>query len=1054
MKKLKALLIIFLFHGLLFSQQTITGTISDSDGQPLPGATIIVTGTTNGTTSDFDGNYTLDGVPSDANLTITYIGFNSLTIDVNNQSTINVSLIETNEALSEVVVTGYSSERRVDLTGAVSVVEIDAIEGQARTAGNPMQALQGRVPGLYFQRGGDMMGSTGNDLADRKNPSNTVLVRGLTTLGDNSPLYVIDGVPTKRQSVFASLNPESIQSVQILKDASAASIYGSRAANGVIIVTTKNEIKGEENIVINFNSSISSNSERNSRYDMANAVERGELLWRASVNDGNNPADAYGEIYDFSWNNDFANPVLNSVTRQPFVGGDPNMPSGDTDWQEELYETGYIYNNEVSVTADNKNSTIFMSLGHFKNTGMVKYTNYERINAKLNGSFNLLDDKIRIGMNTLYTNSNETLGARDVGGAPTTSLALSLAPTIPLYDATGENYGGPIGAGYSDRNNPVLMQYLNEWDNTAKNQFFGNVFLEANLLDNLVFRTNVGVDYATNEFVNIERKVDNGFVNRGQNSLINNHATSTNITWSNTINYNTQIDNHTIGVLLGVEAITNKYDRKNAIVFDFAVENEDYFVLSAATGQKTANGISLGSSLFSQFGKVNYSFSNKYLATVTVRRDGSSRFGINNRYGIFPAATVGWRISEENFINNDGFINDLKIRAGYGIVGNQEIGDVARFGLYETRYGTNLNELQPGFWQQFYNIGTAYDIAGNNTGTLPSGFVSTQAANPDLKWEETSEINVGLDFTLMNNLISGSFDFYSRETKDILTTPPYPSVLGEGQDKTVNGATTETRGWELQLGYAKPNYDGFGYSIITTFGAFQDEITFLPDEVISAYPGTVDNSILGQSQTAIFGYVADGLFQSQAEVDSHATQLRARPGGIRFLDLNNDNIVDVQDRTFIGNTLASLEYGVRIDLNYKRFDLSIFGSGISGRITNTPNSIWIATSSNSDRMLLDAWTPQNTDATVPALSLVNSETRTSSYVYENSSFFKFRNAQLGYTLREGIETLKINSLRLYLQGENLAWFTANGYTGSDPERLGGSQVPIPRTITFGINVSL
>ena len=362
MKKLNALLIIFLFHGLLFSQQTITGIISDSDGQPLPGATIIVTGTTNGTTSDFDGNYTLDGVPSDANLTITYIGFNSLTIDVNNQSTINVSLIETNEALSEVVVTGYSSERRVDLTGAVSVVEIDAIEGQARTAGNPMQALQGRVPGLYFQRGGDMMGSTGNDLADRKNPSNTVLVRGLTTLGDNSPLYVIDGVPTKRQSVFASLNPESIQSVQILKDASAASIYGSRAANGVIIVTTKNEIKGEENIVVNFNSSISSNSERNSRYDMANAVERGELLWRASVNDGNNPADAYGEIYDFNWNNNFTNPVLSSVTPQPFVGRDPNMPSGDTDWQEELYETGYIYNNEVSVTADNKNSTVFMKL--------------------------------------------------------------------------------------------------------------------------------------------------------------------------------------------------------------------------------------------------------------------------------------------------------------------------------------------------------------------------------------------------------------------------------------------------------------------------------------------------------------------------------------------------------------------------------------------------------------------------------------------------------------------------------------------------------------------
>tara|TARA_B110000046_G_scaffold140893_1_gene147503 strand:- start:7337 stop:10501 length:3165 start_codon:yes stop_codon:yes gene_type:complete len=1047
-------LISFLFPLFLLSQQSITGTITSEDGQPLPGATIIVSGTDNGTTSDFDGNFTLNNVPEDGTLTVTYIGFNSLIVDVNSQSTFNLSLTESAEALSEVVVTGYSTERRVDLTGAVSVVELDAIEGQARTAGNPMQALQGRVPGLYFQRGGDMMGSTGNDLADRKNPSNTVLVRGLTTLGDNSPLYVIDGVPTKRQSVFASLNPQSIESVQILKDASAASIYGSRAANGVIIVTTKNEIKGEEKIVVNFNSSISSNSERGSRWDVANAVERGELLWQASLNDGNNPSDAYGTIYNFNWNNDFANPVLSSVTPQPFVGGDPNMPSGDTDWQEELFETGYIFNNEISVQSDTKNSTVFMSLGHFKNTGMTKYTDYERINAKLNSSFNLIDGKVKIGINTLYTNSNETLGARDVGGATTTRLAATLAPTIPLYDVSGVKYGGPIGAGYSDRNNPVLMQFLNEWDNTAKHQFFGNVFLEAKLLENLVFRSNVGIDYATNEFVNIERKVDNGFVNRGQNSLINNHAATTNTTWSNTINYNTQFDNHNLGVLIGVEAIQNNYERKNAIVFDFAVENQDYFVLSAATGQKTANGISLGSSLYSQFGKINYSFSNKYLATFTIRRDGSSRFGINNRYGVFPAGTIGWKISEEEFINNEGFINNLKIRAGYGIVGNQEIGDVARFGLYETRYGTNLNELQPGFWQQFYNIGTAYDIAGNDSGTLPSGFVSTQAANPDLRWEETSEINIGLDFTLMKNVLSGSFDYYSRETKDILTTPPYPSVLGEGQDKTVNGATTKAYGWELQLGYSKPNYDGFGYSIITTFGAFQDEIIFLPSEVISAYPGTVDNSILGQSQTAIFGYQADGLFQSQSEVDSHATQLRARPGGIRFSDLNNDGVVDVKDRDFIGNTLASLEYGVRIDLNYKAFDLSIFGSGISGRITNMPNSIWISTSSNSNRMLLDAWTPQNTSATIPALSLVNSETRTSSYLYENSSFFKFRNVQLGYTLRNGIDSLEIDSLRLFLQGENLAWFAAQGFTGVDPERIDGGQVPIPRTVTFGINVSL
>jgi len=1056
MKSKLALLLLTLLPFFGFSQQTITGIVlSESDGLPLPGATIIVAGENIGVTSDFDGNFTLENINSDATITISYIGFESTSLTLSGETSLNILLAESSESLSEVIITGYSSERRVDLTGAISVVELDAIDGQARTSGNPMQALQGRVPGLYFRSGGDMAGSTGNELADRKNPAPSVIIRGLSTLGDNSPLYVIDGIPTKRQEVFASLSPESIESVQILKDASSSSIYGSRAANGVIIVTTKNKIKGAKGIRVSFNSSVSSQSEKNTRYEMANAQERGQALWQGSVNDGNNPTDAYGKIYDFNWNNDFNNPILSSVVPKALVGGDPTMPSGDTNWQEEVFQTGFIYNNEVSITADNENSTVFMSVGHFKNTGIIKFTKYERISAKLNGSFRLFNDKVRVGMNTLLTNSNETLEARDVGGAQSTRLATTLVPTIPLYDISGVKYGGPIGAGYSDRNNPVLMQDLNKWDNTSKNQFFGNVFVEVDILDNLQFKSNVGIDYAANEYKDIELKVDNGFVNRGQNKLVHNNSKTSNITWSNTLNYNLEINDHRIGALLGIEAIENKYERLNSEGKDFAVEIEDYFVMSASTGQKTTNGYSLGSSLYAQFAKVNYGYSDKYLASITVRRDGSSKFGENFRYGVFPAATIGWRITNEDFFNENKIINDLKIRAGYGVVGNQEIGENARFGLYETRYGTNLNQLQPGFWQQFYNIGTAYDIAGNDSGALPSGFVQIQAPNPNLKWEETTETNIGVDFAILDNFISGSLDVFNRETKDILTIPPYPSVLGEGQDKVQNGATTETKGWELQMAhFSKPNGSGLNYNIITTFGSFKDKITFLPQKVISAYPGTVDNSILGQSQTAVYGFTALGLFQSQADVDSSPTQTTARPGGIKFKDLNGDGkITGAGDQDFIGNTLASMEYGVRVDLDYENFDLSIFGSGVTGRIGSNQLSIWVQTSSNNPKSLTDnGWSPTNPNSKIPSLSLVNNETRTSTYSRRNNSFFKLRNLQLGYNFPSTVlnQLGGMQSLRLYFQAENLAVFTDSEFFGVDPERTGN---PIPRTMSLGLNVT-
>lgn len=1048
--KLKYLIYLLIFAPMgLWAQGQVTGTVTSSDdGMPLPGATVVVVGTTNGTTTDFDGNYVIENVPSDASLAFSYVGFLRVEVSVNSQSVINVALQADAQQLEEVVLTGYATERKADLTGAITVVELAPVEGQSLSSGNAMQALQGRVPGLFVEKSGDPTGT-----------SSRILIRGVTTLGNNDPLYVIDGVPTVRQEVFSSLNPSAIESVQVLKDASASSIYGARAGNGVIIVTTKNSAKSPdgEKFNVSINSNLSLLSEKKQRYDMLNAVQRGEAIWQASVNDGADPAGGYGEIYNFDWNGDFSNPVLNGVTVQPFVGGDSNVPAGDTDWQDETYETGYVFNNEVTVSGGSEKAFHMINLGYLKNTGVLKYTNYDRYTAKLNSNFNLFDNRIRFGVNTQFSTSDETLASPDVGSAPTPGLAITLAPTIPLKDTNGE-FAGPIGAGYSDRNNPVLMQYLNRWDNTERTSIFGNIWGEWQILDNLVFRTSVGLDFNDFKRKDIETTVSNGFITRGNNRLIIDSNKFTSLVFTNTLNYNLELGDHRFGVLVGAESVKNDFDSVFASADGFAVETESYFVLGAATGARTSNGTSSGSRLLSQFGKINYAFANKYLASFTLRRDGSSRFGPDNRYGIFPAGTLGWRISGEEFLRDHDIISNLKLRAGYGEVGNQNIGDLARFGLFESRYGPNEVQFTPGFFEIYYNVGTAYDLAGNNGGTLPSGFVSIQAANPALKWETTKELNVGLDFGLFNNNIAGTFDYFTRETSDILTTPPIASVIGEGQQRVLNGATTETKGWELSLAYSKTLENGLYFGISTNFGAFKDEITELPEEVRAAFPGTAENSIVGQSQFAIFGYQTDGLFQSQADIDSSADQVGARPGGLKFKDINNDGVINGDDRDFIGNTLPDLEYGIRIDLNYKNFDFSAFGSGVTGRIGQDPYIFWnnfVQGRENAGLGVLNAWTPTNSNTDIPSLSLAFNDLRTSDYLFRNNAYFKLRNVQIGYSLPEDIidKWAGLTQLRIYLQGENLFWITPKDYIGSDPERTDVNRIPVPTVFSLGLNLN-
>jgi TonB-dependent starch-binding outer membrane protein SusC len=1044
MQRLLMVIAALLFSVITFAQKkTITGTVvHKANHTPLSGATVAANNKM--VVTDATGKFTLEASTGDL-ITVSFVGMKTVTLKLSgNMHELSIELEEGEKELEQFVVIGYQTQRKKDLTGAVAVVDLTPVKNNS--SGNTMQALQGRVAGLYIEKnGGSPNGS-----------NSRILIRGANTLGVNDPLYIIDGIPTTRPEVFQNLDPATIASVQVLKDASAASVYGSRASNGVIIVTTKNG--GNTNGKVNFqlNSSISAQSEKSVRLNMLNSVDRGKALWQASVNDKQDPAGAYGEIYNFDWNNDYNNPVLNAVTVKPFVGGDPGTPAGNTDWQDVMYKTGLVSNNSLTVSAGNKNSSLEINLGYLKNTGMLRYTGYERMSGSISAITKAFDGKASFGVNVRVANSNETLTSRDIGGAATTFLAVTLAPTIPVYQSDGATFAGASGGGYSDRNNPLHMQFLSRWDNANRLSTFGSVFAEIQPVKNLYFRSTLGADYATFLNKTILPTFTEGAFNRTTNSLTLDQNKYLSYTFSNTLRYNWNInDRHNLKFLAGTEFVRTDLNYQNTRKEGFALQTEEYFTLSAGTGNTNVSGGSTGNRLYSLFGRIDYNFSDKYLAAVTLRRDGSSRFGANNRYGVFPAASIGWRLDRESFMESQKLFSEIKLRAGIGRVGNQQIGDLARFGLFDARYGTNQNQLTPGFWEQYMNIGTAYSLSGANTGTLPSGFVQTQAENADLKWETTNEINAGIDFTLFKNRIYGSFDYFSRKTTGILIIPPVASALGEGQQKAVNGASKTNKGWELVVGYAGEKTGDFGYDVRLNFAHFRDKITELPESVRPAYAGNLVNTIIGHSQFDIFGYKTNGIFQSQDEVNKAPTQIGAGPGRIRYVDDNNDGVISDLDRNWIGTTLPSLEYGLRIDLTYKKFDLSIFGSGVAGRkgfdVYTLFNNL-MKSRENVGPGVFDGWTPQHTNTSVPALTLKdnNNEGRTSDYFMVSTSYFKMRNLQLGYNVKpKAIFT----AVRLFAMAENLFWFKSKNYLSPDPERIDLDPIPVPKIFTFGVNAS-
>jgi TonB-linked SusC/RagA family outer membrane protein len=1046
MRKLQILLpMLLLALNSIAQQKIVTGTvINKSTNEPLFGVTVQTK--SNSTTTDSAGRFSIP-VNIGETITLSYVGMNNQSFKISNTTQTLALAMEGYSDLNQVVVTGYKTEKKVDLTGAVSVVNLNDIKNTP--ASSPMLALQGQVPGLYIQTDGSPTGSVNGGPP-------TILIRGVNTLGNTNPLYVIDGVPTTKYEDFANLSASSIASLQVLKDASASSIYGSRASNGVIIVSTKDGSSvGEANKVhITLNTDLTFQTEKPWQESSLSSQGRGEAIWRAAVNDSINPnTTSLSNIYTYDWNNDYANPILNKVNIAPYVGGDSLEPAGNTNWQDALYKTATINSANLAISAGNNKSGLLIDLAYYNTNGLVVYTNFRRYSARINTHTSAFNGKFRIGENFQLSETSQVNSTTDVGGAPVADLALTLAPTIPVYKTDG-TYGGPIGAGYSDRNNPIEMQYLNRWNTNTQLFAFGNIFAELTLLKNLVFRTSLGFDYTSGLAKTIHQIGTEGPI-RSFNSLAQQQSEEFTFTWANTLNYNLTAGENKFNFLLGIESVHDDFTTFGATTTDFAQQNVNYFQLSSGSGSQTNNGSATGYRLLSQFGKINYSYSDRYLASVTVRRDGSSRFGTNNPYGIFPAFTLGWRINNEEFFRNVQNVSNLKLRFGVGTVGNQAIGNTAAYSILQANYGTS----DPNF-SQWRNTGTAYDIHGVNTGTLPSGYVQVQAANPNLKWESTTEYNYGVDFGFFHEKFIGSFDYYTRETSNILILPPVAAVVGEGQQEYVNGASISNKGWELALGYHNITQSGLGYSISASASHWHDIITYLPADVAAAYPGNAQNSIVGHSQFSYFGYKTQGLFQNAAEVAKHAVQPGAGPGRIIYQDLNGDGVINSADQTWLGTALPTLEYGLRLSFTYKNFDLLIFGSGVAGKTGFDPTKFYnsfVDTRNNYGTPVLGAWTPQNTGSSTPALSILNKngEDRPSDFYYVNASYFKLRQVMFGYNFPKSItQKLKMESLRIYVSGQNLFAIKSSDFSSKDPERANSfANWPVPTSYSFGLNVN-
>ncbi|WP_080240553.1 SusC/RagA family TonB-linked outer membrane protein [Spirosoma rigui] len=1072
-RALPVLLLSWLLCAGAFAQdRKITGRITDgNDNSPLPGANVVIKGTQVGMVTDADGRFSLNVAPGRDVLTISAIGYAAQEIKIGNRTDISTALVPDIKTLSEVVVTGYGAQAKRDITGAVATVDTKQLLSVPAT--NVGQALQGRVAGV----------TVGNENA----PGGGVMVRirGFGTINDNSPLYVIDGVPTKGN--LNTLNLGDIESLQVLKDASAASIYGSRAGNGVVIITTKKGKAGKPK----FTYDTYFGSQRHGKLlDMLNTNEYAQLTWEARKNSGvvaanGNPNHAqFGNgptpvIPDFilpsgvsasdprvaqdasgnyiNYNNDINSSKFLLITKANKEG---------TNWMEEILRTAPIQNHQLGVSGGNEGGRYALSLNYFNQDGIMKYTGYKRYSLRSNTEFNVTK-KIRVGQN-FQAAYGERVGQPSGNNTESNpiSFAYRIQPIIPVYDVAG-NFAGTRGGDLDNAFNPMADLYRNK-DNVQKEvRLFGNAFAEVDVLPNLTARTSFGIDYNLFNYRNYSIRNIEASEARGSNSLQTNNSYEWTWTWYNTLTYNLALgDRHRFNFIAGTESIKNYFEFFDASRTSFAVDDIENRYLSAGTGVQTNNGGAANWRLASEFAKINYGLDDKYLIDLTVRRDRSSRFAKEFRSAVFPAASVGWRLSKENFMRPLTFIDDLKIRAGYGQTGNQEIGNYNSF----TQFSTNP-------------ITSFYDIGGTRTSAVP-GYELTQFGNAKAKWETTTSLNIGFDASLLKNRLSVAFDWYTRTTSDMLFPVSAPLTQGVATNPFQNIGSMRNRGVDLMINYGdRIGSSGLTYNVGANFSTYRNEVTKTTGDPNTQYFGINDERIQnfvvtqqGYPISSFYGYTIDGIFQSNEEAKAYPVQFGNAAsenvaGRFKFRDINGDGVINSKDQSIIGSPHPKFTYGLNLSVNYKGFGLTVFGQGVQGNQIFNYTKYWTDfptfAGNRSTRMLYQSWRPGSTNAILPQLrSSDQVSIQPSTYYLESGSYFRMKNIQLTYQLPQALlSKLRMGATSVYIQGQNL--LTATNYSGLDPEinlrsysagndrQIGvdGGSYPVAKTVLVGLNLS-
>ena len=994
----------------VIAQRTVSGKVTDDSGEGLPGVNVLIKGTTNGTQTDLDGNYRLAVNDGDV-LVFSYVGFETQEVTPGNRTTIDVTMGGATE-LQEVVVTGYGVQRKSDLTGAIA--QIDGEDLQDFPVPGVDQALQGRVAGV-------------NVISSNGQPGGgvTVRIRGEASINSNNqPLYVIDGVPVESFNTFSTngtgqgtfggfggqagnslnqINFNDVASIEVLKDASATAIYGSRAANGVVLITTKRGRTGKARVNATFTRGFSEVFELN---ELLNAEEY-ELLHRESVvNAGGTPNDAfYGDA--------------------------------DTDWQDAIFRTAQITQFNVSASGGTDDVSYFTSIQFDDQEGTMIGTGFERISSRLNLDANV-SDKVKIGANLTFSNTKDNIQSNDNFIIGPYFSALRTRPDLPIF-----NDDGTFASTNQFDNAVAATTYENTF---ISNRFLGSFFAQYEVIDNLILKGTIAVDH-----VAADRELywpsttlggtifGNVFLERGidEQYTFNNNFTA---------NYLFDVnDDHRFNVLLGAEWQLVKQDQFSTSASGFP--NDVLRTLNSSSSPTNADGLKTQWGLQSYFSRVNYTFKDRYLATATVRTDGSSRFGEDNQFGIFPSVAVGWNIMNESFFNFQT-VNNLKLRASWGITGNHRVGNFASRGLYAG--------------------GASYGGAG---GTAP-----TQIANPELKWEETAQIDVGLDFALFQSRIVGSIDYYVKNTTDVLLQAPLPRTTGFN-NVNQNIGEVENKGIEIELSGDIIDTDDFRWNLAGNIAFNRNKIISLVDGSDITATG-FNQSIVreGESIGAFFGQKVEGIFQTQAEIDElnaasptgfYQTAGTA-PGDLKFADIDGDGVITADDRVITGSPQPDFIGGVTSTTSYKGLSLTAFFQFSQGNeIINLANGdLWrLQNSDNAAKVLLDRWTPTNTDGRFPRVVQgdPNDNDRNSDFFVEDGSYIRLKTLRLSYTLPQSLlSDVFLSDVTFFAQGTNI--LTITDYSGVDPEvntfgqnnstALGvdNNTYPGGKTYTFGVKV--